>query len=191
MGYKLKRALVVGCAANLWSDVAAARELGSFDVVYCVKAAGVHWPAAFQVWVTLHPEYMDNYEDQRRRLGLPNGYQIVAPLKTELGTHGGAGRNIARRVSYRWPGMTGSASSGIYGAKVALDDGYDRVVLAGIPMTRGDHFERGQPWLQLGSFMPGFEIALPHLRGHVRSMSGYTAEVLGVPNVEWLNGQEG
>jgi hypothetical protein len=95
--------------------------------------------------------------------------------------HGKKG-NITRRVTYRWPGMTSSASSGIYGAKVALDDGFDRVVLAGIPMQAdSNHFTRGKSWAQRDSFMPGFELAIPHMLGKVRSMSGLTRERLGAP----------
>jgi hypothetical protein len=60
----------------------------------------------------------------------------VAPLPGELGMHGAKG-NISRRVSYRYQGMDSSASSGGYAAKVALDDGFDRVVLAGVPMDGG------------------------------------------------------
>src|SRR5258706_2686819 len=115
----MKTALVVGCSAAVWNEVKAARELCEFDAVYCVKMAGIRWPAKFKTWVTLHPEFMDGYEAERHKAGLPNGYEIVAPLTTEVGMHGKKG-NIHRRVSYRWPGMNRSASSGIYAAKVAL-----------------------------------------------------------------------
>jgi hypothetical protein len=184
----VKCALVVGCSANVWEEVLAAQSMVFFDAVYCVKMAGVHWPGAFKVWATLHPEWMDDYEAQRRGLGLPNGYEIVAPLPGEVGVHSNKG-NIARRVSYRWNGMNASASSGIYAAKVALDDGYERVVLAGVPM-QGDagHFTRGRPWLQVDSFLPGLELATPHLKDKVRSMSGRTMEILGLPDRDWLNG---
>lgn len=184
----MRTALVVGCSANVWDEVAAAQSLCTFDAVYCVKLAGVHWPSRFQVWATLHPEYMDDYEGQRHALGLPNGYEIVAHAECKtMGMHGKKGR-ISRYVSYRWPGMTSSASSGIFAAKVALDDGYKRVVLAGIPLDNSDHFSRGKPWLQRDSFIRGFEKATPHLIGRVKSMSGHTMEVLGAPTPEWLAG---
>lgn len=181
--------LVVGCADSIWDDVKNATNMATFDKVYCVKLAGVYWPGRFDVWATLHPEYMDDYEAHRSSLGLPNGYEIVAPRSDEVGEHGRKGK-ITRRVSYRWPGMNSSASSGIYGAKVALDDCPDaRVVLAGIPLTASPHFTRGpQPWAQLGSFTPGFETALPFLEGKVKSMSGLTMEKLGKPDAEWLAG---
>lgn len=184
----MKTALVVGCSAVVWNEVRAARELCDFASVYCVKAAGIHWPAKFKTWVTLHPEFMDQYEKERHALGLPNGYEIVAPLTSEVGMHGKKG-NIHRRVSYRWPGMTSSASSGIYAAKVALDDGYDRVVLAGVPMQKdGGHFTRGKPWLLVDCFTPGLLKAVPFMAGKVKSMSGRTMELLGNPTAGWLAG---
>ncbi len=220
---KPKRCLVVGCAANIWDDVRAALDISDYHAVYCVKQAGIHWPGKFECLVTLHPEYMLgendlrpklNYVAERRALGYPDGYEIVSPLDSEVGAHKGKCK-IARKVSYKWPGMTSSASSGIYAAKVALDDGFDRIVLAGIPMTvAAGHFlpntinhmqakrgavqlphipelgklagKTGNYWGEFLSFRAGFEIAKPFLRGKVRSMSGLTKEILGHPTAEWL-----
>lgn len=197
----MRTVLVVGCASCVWDDVAAARALATYDAVYCVKQIGIRWPEPFQVWATLHPEAMDDYEAQREALGFPAGYEIVAPLETEVGMHGKKGR-VARRVTYRWPGMTSSASSGIYGVKVALDDGFDRVVIAGIPMSHeGGHFLpetrnmqgqlRGDRWLQRDAFMPGFEKSVKFMKDKVRSMSGLTMETLGSPTREWLGDPAG
>jgi hypothetical protein len=181
-----KTALVIGCSAAVWEEVAAAKELCAFDAVYCVKMAGILYPKKFDVWVTLHPEWMDVYETARSTLGLPSGYEVVVPLKTELGVKEQQ-YSKGRRVSHRWPGMDASASSGIYGARVALEDGCERVVLAGIPMQQeAGHFTRGEPWLGCDNFLPGFEQALPFMRDTVRSMSGLTQQVLGSVTSEWL-----
>jgi hypothetical protein len=184
----LTTALVIGCAAAVWEEVKLARRMHSFDRTYCVKMMGVYYPKKFDTWVSLHPEFMDDYAKKRSELGLPNGYEIVCPLDTEVGTHGRKG-HPTRQVSYRWPGMNASASSGIYGAKVALDDGCDRVVLAGIPMNNDPHFARKGPWQQTGAFLSSFAIALPYMLGKVRSMSGLTMEKLGAPTPEWLAGR--
>ena len=192
--------LIVGCAQCVWDDVRAAQQLCDFDAVYCVKQAGIHWPHKFEVWATLHPEFMDGYEAERAALGLPGGYEIVSPLDGLVGRHAGVGKNIKRKTDYRFPGMNASASSGIFAVKVALDDGFDRIVLAGIPMTKeAGHFLpktknvnreiRGVVWNQRENFMPGFEIAKKFLIGKVRSMSGHTAQVLGTPDRAWLEGK--
>lgn len=182
------RALVIGCAANVWAEVEQAMRLCDFDAFYCVKLAGVHWVGGRFVWPTLHPEFMDAYENERKQLGLHSEYEIVAPLSGEVGMHGKKG-NITRRVSYRYPGMNSSASSGGYAAKVALEDGFERVVLAGVPMrTEDKHFTRGKDWAQRDSFVRGFKDSVPFFAGRVRSMSGWTAELLGQPDPGWLNG---
>jgi hypothetical protein len=186
----LANALVIGCSKDVWLESWQAKQLGKFDAVYCVKLAGVFFsePQHFK-WATLHPEFMDDYERQRAALCHHNDYEIIAPLANEVGMHGAQG-NISRRVSYRYPGMNSSASSGGYAAKVALEDGYDRVVLAGIPMDAdANHFTRGKPWLQRDSFTIGFKQSVPHFAGRVRSMSGWTMGLLGAPNKEWLNGK--
>lgn len=192
----MKFALVIGCAEGNWKEAEAALRLGSYDSIYCVKQAGIYYPH-FNVWVTLHPEIMDAYEIERKALGLPDDYQIVAPPPSELGSHANKG-NIARRVSYLWSKESNaSASSGIYGAKVALEDGFDRVVLAGIPMSSdAGHFKpesktvsgqvRGKVWNGCAAFEVGFKVAIPHLIGKVKSMSGRTKEILGAPTKEWL-----
>lgn len=195
----MKSALVIGCASSVWDDLKAAKELATYDAIYCVKQIGIHYPEAFDVWVTLHPEAMDNYEAQRHALGLPNGYQIVAPPKGELSADHASKGNIARRVSYLWhdANSNASASSGIYGAKIALADGFRKIVLAGIPMTpEGGHFMpesktvagavRGKVWSGHNSFVVGMNNAIPHLIGKVKSMSGYTRKVLGEPTQEWF-----
>jgi hypothetical protein len=48
------------------------------------------------------------------------------------------------------------------------------------------HFTRGKPWLQCDSFTIGFMKSVPHFAGRVRSMSGWSKELLGAPSVEWL-----
>jgi hypothetical protein len=183
----VKRALVIGCSASVWADVDAALKLFTPDTVYCVKLAGVSWNGGRFVWVGLHPEFMDGYKRERSALGLASDYETVGPLAKEVKKH--ARHELDRRVSYLWPGVSQSASSGIYGAKVALDDGHDRVVLAGIPMDTSKHFSRGKPWLHCDLFMKGFKKSVPHLLGKVKSMSGTTKEVLGFPSPEWLDGK--
>jgi hypothetical protein len=188
----VKRALVIGCAANVWNEVEEAQRLCTFDAVYCVKMAGVYWKGGRFVWAGLHPEHMAAFTEQRTALGLHADYEIVAPTDAELGTTGRESKvKPHRRVSYLWPGMNSSAGSGIYGAKVALDDGHDRVVLAGIPMTATPYFAphrkwKDRAWADVNSFNDGFEKAMPFLAGKVRSMSGRTQKLLGLPTTEWL-----
>ena len=182
----MKTALIVGCADCLWDDVKTAHALGKYDATYCVKMAGIYWPHKFQTWVSLHPEWQAGYEGERKERGYPDGYETVGPLQGEVGMH--AKHKVDRRVSYRFPGSNASASSGIYAAKVAMEDGYGRIVLAGIPMqAEQNHFIRGKEWKQCDSFIVGLYAAIPFLDGKVKSVSGLTRELLGAPTKEWIS----
>lgn len=188
----MRRALVIGCEANVWDDVRRAEEMCSFDAIYCVKMAGVYFPRAFQVWATLHPEFIKQMVADRAAKGHPNGFETVAPLESDLGDH--AKYPVDRRVAYRWSSSGSSSGSGLYGAKVAIHDGFDRVVLAGCPMTKTMHFYRHarwqeKPWESFKDFDKGMIESRGQFAGRVRSVSGRTMEVFGAPDAEWLEGR--
>lgn len=44
----------------------------------------------------------------------------------------------------------------------------------------------GKPWQAWQTFQPEWEREIDRLLGRTRSMSGWTAERLGVPDAEWL-----
>ena len=47
----------------------------SFDSFYIVKMAGIDWDdPAFFWWVTLHPDFMQSYIEQRRALGRTDNF---------------------------------------------------------------------------------------------------------------------
>ena len=182
----MTRALVVGCADSVWNEVEAAQKLATFDAFYVVKMAGIHWDQGYFHWITLHPEYMTRYRAERTKINLPDSFEIVGPLIDELGLHWE--HPCDRRVSYRWPNMTSSGSSGLFAVKVALDDGHDRVVLAGVPMERdGNHFARGKTWTQRDCFADAWTQMASKIKPNVRSLSGWTQQLLGAPDTEWLS----
>lgn len=190
-------ALVIGGASGGFREAIEAMSLFTPAKIYAVNDIGACIETV-DVWCTLHPEFMDGWEKLRSEQGFGPVDDIVAPPPKEVGMHGAKGR-IKRRLSYRWPGMNGSASSGIYGAKVAMEDGFTKVVLAGIPMSAdAGHFMpegrnghgniRGKVWEQHSAFVSGFNYSIPYLRGKVKSMSGYTQKILGYPTNDWLVG---
>src|SRR5690606_32827413 len=89
-------------------------------------------------------------------------------------------------ASDRWPHLD-SGSSGLYAVKAMLDLGFDKIVLTGVPMTQGGgHFVRHEPWDAYDRFRGAWVGALGIIHGPVRSMSGWTAEILGVPSAAWI-----
>lgn len=79
-------------------------------------------------------------------------------------------------------------SSGHFALKVALQDlGFDKAVLCGIPMNaEGRHFFNPRPWKVAHAYQQAWVDTLPLIKDRVRSMSGWTAELLGKPDAEWL-----
>lgn len=174
-------ALILGGADSIWDDASAALDLFQPDIVLAVNDIGTAWAGSLDHWCTLHPERMVAWRALRDRRGLPAAGVHVA--------HSDSYDGIDRATPYLWPGMTASGSSGLFAVKVALEAGADRVVLAGVPMSReGAHFFDALPWTDRDSFMSGWREAMPFIAGKVKSMSGWTRNTFGALTLDWLNG---
>lgn len=165
-------ALVLGSADCVWADVEAALDLGEFDGVVGCNHVGIHWPGVMDGWASLHPDKFKPWREGRRRRGLP-----------EHRAHFGIGQ-----VPHRFPGQTNPGSSGLFALKVALDElGFDRAVLCGVPMLgAAGHFNDPVFWRGAAELREGWTQALPAIRDRARSMSGWTARLLGLPDEEFL-----
>jgi hypothetical protein len=164
------------------------RSLPRCNAVFAVNDAAAQYPGPLAAFVTLHPEHLPRWLGARRAAGLPDPDRVVVPHDSQLPTQDA--RDCAaghERADYRWPGMNASGSSGLFATKIALEAGHDRVVLCGVPMEAARaHFFNTALWAEVDAFRGAWGIALPHLRERVRSMSGWTAELLGTPSTEWL-----
>lgn len=168
-------AAVLGGARGVWAELS---ELETMlgrrpDLIVGTNDAGAIYPGHLDAWVTLHHE---RFAEWRRRRNGNSNYRafIHAPFA-------GIEAEIAPD---RWAG-----SSGLFAAQVALTRlGASRVVLCGVPLD-GDqaHFFSRLPWTEAHVFRRGFEAALPVIRDTVRSMSGWTRDLLGAPDAQWLN----
>lgn len=158
-------AAVLGGASGGFDELAA---LGPVDAVYAVNDAASEYPGELAAFVTLHPEKLHKWLPLR---SAPTG-EVIAHEAHPL---------VTRAVDYRFPGMNASGSSGLFATKIALEAGADRVVLCGVPMdaVRAHYFDP-TAWSEVEAFRDAWHIALPHL-SKVRSMSGWTAELLGKP----------
>jgi len=175
-------ALILGGASCVWDDAAAAMELCEPDAVFAVNDIGTRWARPIRAWCSLHPERMQRWRAERGRRGFPAAFEHIGHERGHPG--------IDRVTSYLWPGMNASGSSGLFAVKVAMEAGYDRIILAGIPMqAEGAHFFNPASWGEVASFTEAWRIARPRLTGKVHSMSGWTKELLGYPSAEWLAGE--
>lgn len=183
----LKSCLVLGGAACVWEDLIEARGLGTFDAVCAINEAGAYYPGQVDVWASLHPEKFHIWARLRQEFGHSRAFTYAAHANN---THQGRPKAwpLDHVTDYRWPGMSSSGSSGLFAVKVMMEQGFDRIVLCGVPMNADPHFFDARAWNEYTSFVDGWKVALPHVRDFARSMSGQTREWLGAPTRAWLAG---
>lgn len=185
----LKTALILGGANTVWEDSAKALKLFTPDIVVAANDISARWSGPIDYQVTLHPEHLLRWQTERRLRGYSEPRTVVAHEKPTFFEGGKQYPRIDFAMSYLWPGMNASGSSGLFAAKVALTEA-DRVVLAGVPMTvESAHFYHTARWNERDSFIEAWKIAMPFIKDRVRSMSGWTQELLGEPTPAWLNGE--
>jgi len=181
-----KRALVIGGAACIWTDAEAALDLCEFDAVIAVNDVGAAWPGPLAAWVSYHQDNFPRWIEQREANGFP---------KAETWGHDTWLKKYPTRPVYAdrtvvstFPDQRDSGSSGLFAVKVALIDfGFEQVVCAGVPMDpQNAHFFNNHAWRGAIHLRRGWDQAMPHIRGRVRSVSGWTRKLLGAPTPEWL-----
>lgn len=173
-------ALVLGDANTVWADAEAALSLFEPDIVIACNNIGREWKGRVDHWCTLHPA------------GCKKDWK---PVRYEFEARQKAGRNrpviwahknfqdfVDNAVS-DWGGSTG-----LFAVKVArVHLGVDRIVLAGIPMSsEGAHYYTDRAWVQAHLYYKGWKNHLDEIAPYVRSMSGWTRELLGAPTQAWL-----
>jgi hypothetical protein len=175
----VKKALVLGSALCVWNDIEVALNLSEFDGVIAVKDAGKLYPGEIVSWVSLHPERFAKEVPLRAKLGYPAAGELV-------GHYGSSAKGVTL-VDYKFIGQSSTGSSGLFGVKRAFELGFDKVVICGMPLeASGGKLGEGRVWRGSVHFRRGWEQALPQIQYRVRSMSGWTRQLLGSPTAEWL-----
>lgn len=176
-----KTVVICGSGRCLWDDLTA---LGPIDAdLMAVNYAGIflHKPLH---WVSVHAE------DFQWMLPL-RMTKVVAPqglLCERIETHS---YRSCVGVLHVWPKLImnpSNGSSSICAVRVALAMGYERAILAGVPLDGTGHFYDPPQnlWPQrLDDFScfddPWRQAAKHEFGGRVRSMSGLTRDILGPP----------
>lgn len=132
-----------------------------------------HYPGRIDYAVSLHPECMKDWQKGRK------GNQDFVTVS--LGESPGA------RIDHTIPELWRGGSSSLYACQVAIElFGFREILLCGVPMTDTLHatfFEGEEPTVFAGSarFRHGWIRSQSLLKPYVRSMSGWTRELLGGP----------
>ncbi len=173
-------ALVIGDANSIDADTAAAFKLFTPDVICATNNMGIRWPARLDYWCTLHPEPCKDWvgivEAMRQRRAAGRNRPQVWGHKVAPG--------IDRRTD-DWNGSTG-----LLCAKVMREEGFERIVLAGVPLSaEGGHYYDKRVWTQANRYHIGWTRHLAEIAPYVRSLGGWTRELLGEPTADWIAGQ--
>jgi hypothetical protein len=170
------RAVVLGGAPSVWDDLRRTLGMASVDVVVATNHAGRDFEGSVDHWVSFHAELMPKWVGERRAAGLPDAgtlWTVERPLKLD---------GLEFRKAANWGG-----SSGLLAVTVALELGCTKIVLCGVPLDhRVGHYDNPKPWGEGGSYRRGWLGHKDEMSGKVRSWSGWTGELLGVPTKEWL-----
>lgn len=170
-------AIVVGGASCVFDDVKKARDLccaaGSDPVYYVINDMIPQFDGAC-IAVTLHTEKIAAWLEQRQLSSKQKPSQVWAHRKYP--------EKIITHSTPDWRG-----SSGLFACKIAMESGINKILLCGVPMTViGDHFVRQRRWNACEGFRDAWDCHMAEIRPFVRSFSGWTAEQLGVPTIEFL-----
>lgn len=182
--------IILGSGLHVYEDMAGARQLLPKAHLGAVNIAALGLKPLIHAgrerlyhWFSLHPEHFI----------LKHQYGI-----SKAWCHTSFRKNYEDRtmynVDYCWPVIT-SGTSGLFAARVALLLGYEKIVLAGVPMdgTRRffDHPDSKVDVFATDHVAEEWQNALKQerFRDSVRSMSGRTREWLGEPTEEWIYGK--
>jgi hypothetical protein len=174
-------AVVLGGATAVWDELVAAQALCRFDVVVAVNHAGRDYDGPIDHWASYHAALLPKWIDERRNKGR-------SPAGT-LWTATYHGQSLGRRVNLKFQTLEGTGgSSGFLGARIALRFA-ERVVLCGVPMDPArEHYDKAGAWKECERYRQTWVDGAASFTGRVRSMSGWTADLLGRPTAGWVGG---
>lgn len=163
----------------MWDDIKAARELFEPDAFFVTNDMIPLWPERIDYVCSLHPEKVADWLSERHKKGLPSPGEIWC--HKIAGPRGLVHKGVDHTTN-DWAG-----SSGLFAAKVALEQGFGKIVTCGVPLdSERTHIARKRIWSAAHAFRSGWKRNHDKLRDKVRSMSGWTKEFLGAPSPEWL-----
>lgn len=170
-------AVILGGARCVWDDLRAAKALigDRPHLIVATNHAGTRYKGDLDAWVSLHPDFFANALPRRVRAG-GNAPRLFAPARH-------SDSPALKAVAPRWDG-----SASLYGAQIALKQLKARkVILCGAPLDAdAGHIAVPGPWGHSERYRAGFLAAMSGIDGKVKSMGGWSADLLGQPDAAWF-----
>ena len=185
------RALVVGTGECVIDDLASFMLLPRMPFEIFIVNEAFKFMPEWDHWCSLHPERMTGWRKAATALGRTLTMRSTHLPDLDADDWEAAMRKGDRvdfphqRHDWRVSGVSSSGSSGLFATRLAIRFGYDKVVLAGVPMNRSPHHGRTEPWEDSREFSVAWSAAERELHGKVRSGSGWTRDLLGEPTKHW------
>lgn len=179
-----KNLIIVGSGAGVWEELAEAQKMMPAHHIMAVNFAmfGLE---------TLNRNHMDRTQGQpyvQHWVSLVPEYFAFKPR------HGSGTTTHCRKpgphIDYVHEDlMSQGGSGGEWAIHIALKLGYKKIILVGIPIDHRGRFYDAPGSIQYygNGAARSIWIKNKELFKDVRSMSGWTAELLGKPTVEWIN----
>lgn len=173
--------LVVGSGHCLWDDLARLNSLGLGGDVMAVNFASVFYPGPVHHLASLHPLNIPHWIALRWLASNIEGPRIHTHAQEPL-------PGVETTWRFECGCGTGGTSS-LFAVLVGLALGYERVILAGVPLDNLGHFYDPpgpvkRDWQKLESRAVNIEWECARetvFHGRVKSMSGMTKAMLGEP----------
>lgn len=162
-------AVVVGAGRSVWDDLRTIQRLVPAPTMFAVNDMIVHAPTV-QHAVSHHPEKVPHWAALRRE-------KVI--------THASA---PGSGVDHSWPQFRDgrSGSSALLATRIALELGYGRVIVAGVPLDASGYVwsdpHATQPARNFARYRQGWQDQISLLRGRVFAVSGYLMDLLGPPS---------
>jgi hypothetical protein len=173
--------IITGAAPSVWADIERVPDLvteiipGRGYMNYDFMAIGLDavdkyaWPIRYVA--TYHPAEIQQIKERRQATAGNTDYQVISHETRP---------DVDIFIKDWW---RPSGSSSLLGVQAALQLGYQKIILCGCPLT-GESAKKDN----YNTFHIGWTDKHKQIKDHVRSMSGWTKELLGAPTEEWLHG---
>lgn len=172
--YKGKELLIVGSGRCVWDDLEQI-DYKRFDIM-CINDIVMHFPDVVEHMYSNDHHMLGNWVNARRPMVKRNDPR---PIKIHSCQVGG---------TYTWP-WPGHGSSGLNACYTGVALGYDKIVLAGLPLDNSGHyFDPSWRETNFNNEVPNTDRGHPRywenanryiFKGRVKSLSGRTKELLG------------
>jgi hypothetical protein len=173
--------IVLGSAPDWEDDLAKARKLVPDWPVVAINGVATLYLEHIVMWCSIHGRDLMKWAPMRAERGGNTDYLGYGNFsdKEECGDF------------IRWNRPNLGGSSGLFAVDIALESGFEKVILCGVPLEGQQRVcsADGSPVEAVcayESYRKGWERKLPDIKDRVRSMSGWTKELLGKPTKGWL-----